>query len=166
MKKNIVVHKLNESGVEVWRYEGVILETTSKSVTLEARFDRELVEFHGIELTKGDRFVETFYANRWYNTFAIYDVHDDHFKGWYCNITRPARIESGHVYADELALDLIVLPDGKWLVLDEEEFNQLDLSREDRERAQGALESLIVYARNKEGPFHSISTIESGPSEV
>jgi protein associated with RNAse G/E len=166
MKKNIIVHKLNDKGVEVWRYEGVILESTPRSVILEARFDRELVEFHGIELAKGDRFVETFYADRWYNIFAIYDALDDLFKGWYCNITRPARIEKGHVYADDLALDLIVLPDGKWQVLDEEEFDQLDLSQDDREYAQDALDCLIAYAQNKEGPFYSISTTESGPSKI
>lgn len=166
MKKNIVVHKLNETGKEVWQYKGTILKTSSRSVTLEAQFDRDLVKFHGIMLTKGDRFVETFYSDRWYNTFAIYDANDDHFKGWYCNITRPARIETGHVYADDLALDLIVYPNGEWLVLDEEEFDQLSIPQEDQERARDALKNLIEEVRNREGPFHSISMNERGPSEV
>lgn len=161
MVDRIVVHKLNEMGLSVWRYEGQILETTPTSVTLEARFDREKVEFHGITLENGDRFVETFHTDLWYNTFAIFDADDNHFKGWYCNITRPARIESGHIYADDLALDLLVYPDGRWLVLDEDEFDQLTLTQEDRECARDALHSLIGFAQSKEGPFHSLANDES-----
>ena len=164
MENNIIVHKLNELGTEVWRYEGLILESSSSFITLEAHFDRETVKFHGITLTKGDRFVETFYSGRWYNVFAIYDARDDHFKGWYCNITRPARFEPGHVYADDLALDLIVYPDGSWLVLDEDEFDQLDISPEDRKQARSSLELLIEFAKNKKGPFHTSSSSESEPS--
>lgn len=161
MKDRIVVHKLNEMGLEVWRYKAQILETTPTSVTIEARFDREKVEFHGITLENGDRFVETFHTDRWYNTFAIFDADDNQFKGWYCNITRPARIESGNIYADDLALDLIVYPDGRWLVLDEDEFDQLTITQEDRERARDALHSLIGFAQGREGPFHSIADDES-----
>jgi protein associated with RNAse G/E len=164
MENNIIVHKLNEQGREVWRYEGVILEINSNTVTLEAQFDRAAVDFHGITLTKGDRFVETFYSDRWYNIFSIFDAQDDHFKGWYCNITRPARIEAEHIYADDLALDLIVYPDGRWLVLDEDEFDQLEIPRNDREQAKISLESLIELARSKEGLFSTISLRESGPS--
>lgn len=161
MMNNIVVHKLNESGIEVWRYEGKVLDFDLKQVTLEARFDREKVEFHGITLNKGDRFVETFYAEYWYNTFAIYDAHNDCFKGWYCNITRPARIELGHIYAEDLAIDLIVYPDGQWLVLDEDEFEELDIPKQDREQAKVALSDLIRHAENKTGPFRRINSSES-----
>ena len=160
MVGRIVVHKLRETGVEVWRYEGQILETTQTSFTLEARFNREKIEFHGITLENGDRFVETFHTDRWYNTFAIFDAEDNHFKGWYCNITRPARFESGHIYSDDLALDLIVYPAGRWLVLDEDEVDQLTITQEDRDHARDALHSLIGFAQNKEGPFHSIADDE------
>jgi len=155
MSEKIIVHKLNEKGEEVWRYEGEMLESTATSVTLEAFFDREDVNFHEISLKTGDRFVETFHSDLWYNTFAIYDSEDDRFKGWYCNITRPAKIQNGHVYADDLALDIIVYPDRSWLVLDKDEFDELVLPQEDRDRALHAIDDLIEYARNKEGPFRS-----------
>ncbi len=155
MSDKIIVHKLNEKGVEVWHYEGEMLESTATSVTLEAFFDREDVDFHEISLKTGDRFVETYHTDLWYNTFAIFDSEDDRFKGWYCNITRPAKIKNGHVYADDLALDIIVYPDRSWLILDEDEFDELVLPREDRDKALNAIEVLIEYARNKEGPFRS-----------
>jgi len=149
----ITVHKLNESGVEVWRYDGMISSKTSTSLTLEATFDQDGISFRGLLLKKGDRFVETFYSDRWYNIFTIYDVQSDQLKGWYCNVCRPARIEDGHIFADDLALDLIVYPDGKWLILDEDEFADLELSQEDQDCAQEALNELIHLARNKTPPF-------------
>ena len=129
------------------------MSKTPTSLTLEAHFDRDDISLHGLMLRKGDRFVETFYSDRWYNTFTIYDVQNDQLKGWYCNVCRPARIEDGHVFADDLALDLIVYPDGKWLILDEDEFADLELSQEEKECAQEALNELINLARNKTSPF-------------
>lgn len=153
MKETISVHKLDEQGEEVWQYSGVVLRRTAASVTLEAFFDREDVEFFGLHLRRGDRFVETFYNDRWYNVFRIYDVADEHLKGWYCNITRPARIEDNHVYADDLSLDLVVTPDGEMQVLDEDEFDTLRLTPEERQRAVDALEKLKTLAAARSGPF-------------
>jgi protein associated with RNAse G/E len=149
----ITVHKLDAEGREVWQYEGTVKERQASSVILEARFDREDVEFHGLHLRMGDRFIETFYSDRWYNIFAVFDVDDDHLKGWYCNITRPARIKDNHVYADDLALDLIVTPDWEILVLDEDEFAALHLTPKDRKHALNALEELKSLAATNSGPF-------------
>ncbi|NIS80356.1 MAG: DUF402 domain-containing protein [Anaerolineales bacterium] len=153
MNEPITVHKLNERGEEVWRYSGNVLHRSATSVTLEARFDGEDVEFFGLFLRYGDRFVETFYKDRWYNVFRIYDVDDGRLKGWYCNITRPAQIKDNHVFADDLALDLVVRPDGQSQVLDADEFAALELSPEERNHAMSALEQLISLAATHAGPF-------------
>jgi protein associated with RNAse G/E len=150
---NITVHKLDAEGREVWQYQGTLREKSDSRVTLEARFDREDIEFHGLHLRMGDRFIETFYSDRWYNIFAVFDVDDDRLKGWYCNITRPAHIKEYHVYAEDLALDLIVTPDGEMLVLDEDEFAALPLTPADRKRALNALEELKTLAVTRSGPF-------------
>lgn len=157
MKEQITVHKQNESGEEVMSYQGWIIQSTPNSVTLEANFDREMLEIAGITLVKGDRFRETYHTDRWYNTFAIYSRDDGHFKGWYCNITRPAKIGYGHVYADDLGLDLIVLPDGEWRVLDEDEFDRMELHGDDRQRARQALQALITHVQKKTGPFRQLA---------
>ena len=153
MRTPITVHKLDETGCEVWRYDGVVIHRTTTSLTLEALFDRQDLEFQGMLLRRGDRFVETYYSDRWYNVFAIYDVDDDHHKGWYCNITRPARIEANHVYAEDLALDLIVTPDGERIVVDEEEFAMLEISPEERQQAWETLGRLQTMAAIRDGPF-------------
>jgi predicted RNA-binding protein associated with RNAse of E/G family len=152
----VSIHKLNEEGSEVWRYEGIVLSKTDSSLTLQAFFDRDDLEFEGLLLKRGDRFIETFYSDRWYNTFEIHDVEDGRLKGWYCNICRPARIENGHIYAEDLALDLIVYPDGRWRILDDDEFAALEISAEDQKYAKGALDQLIDLARQRIAPFKAL----------
>ncbi len=150
---SITIHKLNDQGVETWQYEGEIEERTENSLTLLAHFDRDDVHFFGLNLERGDLFVETFYQDRWYNIFAIYDQGGKEHKGWYCNVTRPAIIGDGHIYAEDLALDLLVFPDGRQEVLDEAEFDALELSVDDRRSALDALDKLRRMADRREGPF-------------
>ncbi len=156
MSEKIVVHKLDEKGNEVWCYSGKLMEKTETSITLEARYDLEDEDFHGLLLRSGDRFVETFFSDRWYNVFAVHDGDSGHLKGWYCNITRPACIEDGHVYAEDLALDLVVLPNGTWKVLDEEQFAELDLPLEERQHALDALTELQTLVARSRGPFKDL----------
>jgi protein associated with RNAse G/E len=149
----IKIHKLDAQGYEQWCYDGIVLKKDDSKITLEAYFDREGVEFEGIQLRRGDRFVETFYFDRWYNVFAIYDRKTEKFKVWYCNITRPAWIDANHLYAEDLALDLIVYPDLTYQVVDQDEFEALELSGADRSNAQSALDELIKLAAAGEHPF-------------
>lgn len=153
MNEMITVHKLDDRGREVWRYRGTLVREDDSSIMLVAHFDREDVEFHGLHIRRGDRFIETFYRDRWYNIFAIYDVDNNHLKGWYCNITRPARIGDGHVYAEDLALDLIVLPNGSMHTLDEDEFNNLELNHEEKANALHTLKHLKSLAAERKSPF-------------
>ena len=92
---------------------------------------------------QGDRFIETYYTDRWYNIFEVHDREDDRLKGWYCNIAKPAVMEAGEriSYVD-LALDLWVAPDGTQTVLDEDEFAALALDAETRSKALRGLEEL------------------------
>jgi predicted RNA-binding protein associated with RNAse of E/G family len=153
MGSAITVHKLNEQGVEIFRYNGTLVKQKGTSLTLEARFERADVQFFELIFREGDRFIETYYTNRWFNIFEIHDVDDDHIKGWYCNITRPSRIEQGHIYAEDLALDLLVYTDGRVRVLDEDEFEEIDLSEADRKNAMSALEELKQWVKARKGPF-------------
>jgi predicted RNA-binding protein associated with RNAse of E/G family len=106
-------------------------------------------------LEPGDRWTEYFYADRWYNIFAIC-ASDGHLKGWYCNVTRPARISAAEVTAEDLALDLWVTPNGEMQVLDEDEFNALSLSLAEREAARNGLAELQALVARRANPFDSI----------
>ena len=144
----LAIIKLNTSHKETWRYDGRVLEQDDHSVLVEARFNRSDFLFHDILLRENDRFVERYYADRWYNIFAIHDKDDDRIKGWYCNVTYPAVIDTQKVSYVDLALDLLAYPDGHYLILDEDEFAELNLDPETSEKARQALDQLIELANN------------------
>jgi hypothetical protein len=140
--REVIVIKRDLQGQETWRYRGSILQVCPNFIRLEAAFNRPDTPFFGILLGQGDRFVETFYTDRWYNIFEIHDRQDDSLKGWYCNIAYPAIIQESTISYIDLALDLLVYPDGRQLVLDEDEFYALPLSDQDRKHACAALAEL------------------------
>lgn len=154
MTNHVTVRKLDANGAEVIQYSGKVLRQTKSSMILEAIFDMEEREFHGLIFRRGDRFVETHYSDRWYNVLAVHDVETEKLKGWYCNISRPAKIEDTAISAEDLALDLVVLPNGSQFVLDEDEFAALDLGSADRASAKTALKELQQFAEALEGPFN------------
>jgi protein associated with RNAse G/E len=151
--KEILIHKLDAAGQEMWRYPGKVVSSNDTQIIVDAIFDREWVEIGGLQLRRGDRFLEIFYFDRWYNIFAIYDDSGEHFKGWYCNITRPAWLEVNHLYAEDLALDLVVHPDRSFIILDEDEFEGLALPEHEQIQARAALEELIHLAKGGQSPF-------------
>ena len=143
MTQEITVVKRNATGKEVWHYRGTILKRDSNQIMLEARFRSPDLPFMGTVLRERDRFIETYYTDRWYNIFEIHDREDDHLKGWYCNITRPAILESeDRLSYEDLALDLWVDPDGTQTVLDEDEFAELELDPQTESRARKAMVEL------------------------
>ena len=147
----ITVIKQNPEEQETWRYDGFVLNRGENYLVLEAFFDRDDVEFHGMELCMGDRFVETYYFDRWYNIFEIDGRTDDQLKGWYCNISSPAIERDSMLIYKDFALDLLVFPDGHQIVLDEDEFAVLEISHRERKMALAALAELQGNFRNKIG---------------
>lgn len=148
----IKVHKKNPAGAVTYEYEGVLLSRDETSIRLEALFDRADMPLGDIVVRTGDRFVEYYYTDRWYNIYVIYDRADGRLKGWYCNISRPAVIEEDVVSYVDLALDLWVSADGRQTVLDEDEFKELQLNEELRLRARQGLEELKQLFLNGKPP--------------
>lgn len=145
------VIKKDLHGREVWRYRGRVLERQPQGVLLEAFFDRAEMPFFGLVLRPGDRFLEAYFGDRWYNIFEIHDRDTDALKAWYANITRPAEIGTETIAYVDLALDLLIYPDGQQKVLDEEEFAALPLSREERLQALAALGELQTHTASPQG---------------
>jgi predicted RNA-binding protein associated with RNAse of E/G family len=140
--ENIVVIKQNPQGQETLRYSGRVLARRTNRVLLEALFNRDELPLDKIILHRGDRFVELYFSDRWYNIFEIHDLSDDRIKCWYCNVSYPAEIEERAVRYRDLALDLLVYPDGRQLVLDEDEFAELNIDEPVCKRARATLGEL------------------------
>jgi uncharacterized protein len=151
-RMKIRVQKKNPAGEVTYEYEGVMLRRDEHSVVLEALFDRLDMPFMDVVFKTGDRFVEYYYTDRWYNIFAIHDREDGKVKGWYCNVGEPAVIEDGVVSYVDLALDLWVSANGKQTVLDEDEFEKLDLNEELRAAALDGLDDLKKRFLNTKPP--------------
>ena len=90
MPDTITILKLDHHGREVWRYPGRVLARDAHTIRLEGFYNRDDATVGYAVFKRGDRLVETFYSDRWYNVFAVYDRDDGALKGWYCNVTRPA----------------------------------------------------------------------------
>lgn len=148
----IKVQKKNPAGQVTYEYEGILLNRDENSITLEALFDRADMPFQDVVFRTGDRFVEYYYSDRWYNIFAVHDRDDGRVKGWYCNIGMPAVIEDGLVSYIDLALDLWVSADGKQTVLDEDEFEALELDDKLRAEALAGLRDLKFLFERKSPP--------------
>ena len=141
-ERQVTVIKRDIHGQETYRYHGVLLTHRDSQVVLQAYFDRDDLDLHGMPLARGDRFVETYYTDRWYNIFEIHAHQDDTLRGWYCNIGWPVEIDGDTISYIDLSLDLLVFPDGRQIVLDEDEFEALEITPDLRRRALQALNDL------------------------
>ena len=137
--ETITIIKQDYRGLESWRYKGKLITRTSNKIVIEAFFDREDTKVDGIILQRGDRFIETYFSNRWYNIFEIQEQSSGKLKLWYCNVGYPAVITDNSIAYRDLALDLLVYPDGRQEVLDEDEFKALPISPEVQIAARQAL---------------------------
>lgn len=147
MGKRLTVIKRDEKGEEVFRWEGVELSRKDHEVQLEARFNVKEHRLGEIVLREGDRLLETYSSRRWYNVFEVYDGGSGRLKGWYCNVSYPAEIGEETISFRDLALDLIVHPDGRQELLDEDQFEALELDEADRRAALDGWEELQEHFR-------------------
>jgi predicted RNA-binding protein associated with RNAse of E/G family len=144
-----IILKQSPAGELMFRYEGKLISRGEHEVLIEAFFgleDRSLVD---IPLKKGERFLETYYDDRWFNIYEIHDRDDDQLKGWYCNIASPASIAPGEITFRDFALDLLVYPDGRQVVLDEDEFAALVCTPAERQQALAGLAQLQEQFRRR-----------------
>ncbi|MBK6648136.1 MAG: DUF402 domain-containing protein [Anaerolineales bacterium] len=144
--------KKNLADEVTWQYDSEVLRRDENSITVEAFFNRDDMPFQEIVLKRNDRFVETFYTDKWYNIFEIYDRDDGQLKGWYCNITKPVVIEDGQISYVDLALDLWVSADGTRKVLDEDDLERLGLDEEMKQKVFAGLRELEQYFESKNPP--------------
>ena len=106
----ITIHKCDMNGTIQVSYDATIVFQSSKKIVVDTYFSyKKNFCIGGLTLNNGDRCIEAFYYDRWYNIFEVYTQNSDELKGWYCNITKPFCYKNGNIYYYDLALDLIVL---------------------------------------------------------
>lgn len=148
MHNDISLIKRNQFGVEVWRYSGRLVKETTKGVLVEAAFNRSDLPFHGLVFKHHDCFLELYLYSKWFNIYEVHDRDSNGIKCWYCNVTRPAEFHPDSIAYDDLALDLLVYPQGLQLVLDEDEFLSLNLPNAEVQQARMGLAQLQTILKN------------------
>ncbi len=124
----IHVRKLRPDGSEAFAWDGDVLACDEVGIVLRATFNVPMVELGFTTFRAGDVFVEFYYWARWYNVFQVGSA-DGTLKGWYANVGWPAELDTSGNRAElryvDLALDVWSDPDGRFQVLDEDEYAEL-----------------------------------------
>jgi predicted RNA-binding protein associated with RNAse of E/G family len=155
----ITVRKLDHAGNLVTSYQGQVVSRNANSIVLEALWQRDRLVLSYMVLERGDRLIEYFFADRWYSIFEIHSGTDNRLKGWYCNFSRPAVFEDYTLSAVDLALDLFAFPHGEVLLLDEDEFDALNLERTDPEARRQVLTAVAdvrAMVDKRHAPFDRV----------
>ncbi|MFF7737058.1 DUF402 domain-containing protein [Streptomyces sp. NPDC007984] len=125
------------------RYAGELLADDGTRVAVRAPWAGSGVrDFGFVRFEPGDVFTEYYWRDRWY---AVKEVRSaaGALKGWYCDVTRPARRSGGELVVEDLDLDLWRSADGTDVRrLDEDEFAESGLGEADPDAARAALAAL------------------------
>jgi protein associated with RNAse G/E len=158
----IHVRKLRPNGMLHFAWDGVVMRCDATGVVLQAEFNVDVVERDFATFRRGDVFVEFYYWQpkdagtpvRYYNVYQI-SQPDGSLKGWYCNLGLPATldVQARELSYIDLALDVWANPDGSFVVLDEDELEELLAAHPDLTQAahQGRAD-LIALAQSARLP--------------
>ena len=146
MAEEYTIIKNDHLGREVWRYPGKLLTRSRKGFLFEAHFNRDDFIFYGMPLKRNDLFLELYLLDKYFNIYQIYDRDSGALKGWYCNITKLISVKDNEITYDDLALDLLVFPDSRRLILDVDEFEALAIDADLKRKAlQGMRELQTLF---------------------
>ena len=104
----------------------------------------------------GDPFLETYYRHKWFSIWEVRSWRTGRTKGWYCNVCRPIELDHGELRFVDMELDLFVYPDGRYLILDEDDLEQADVTEADRESARHGLAEALDLVLSRQSPFDRI----------
>ncbi|MBX3065961.1 MAG: DUF402 domain-containing protein [Anaerolineae bacterium] len=112
--------------------------------------------------TRGLEFIENYntdlwaWTDRWYNVF-VNTYADGSLYGFYCNIAMPAELHDSELRWIDLDLDVRIFADGRYEILDEDEFEEHRLKygypKDVQEKAQSAVQEILDLARRRQEPF-------------
>jgi hypothetical protein len=137
----VAVAKLTPEGSEAARYSGVVVRRRDPDrwAIVRATWTNRQVDFDGLSFVPGDLLLEWFSPDVPFNAFAIFSPQGI-FRGWYANVAYPARLPQGTsddadpaLLWQDLYLDLVGFPDGRWVLRDEDELRVAGLGEADPE---------------------------------
>ena len=142
--QTVTVFKQNHLGEPVFSWEGELLTETPTCRLVSAGFSgADAVPVDKVTFRRGDLFLESYYSDRWYNMFEVHQGSSEQVKCWYINLSYPALFTAEGILWRDLALDLVVYPNGEYSLLDEDEFDALALAPEVRTRCLETVREIL-----------------------
>ncbi len=154
----VTIVKLKPDGSEAIRYPGQVIEAPGGWVAARAPWGQRRVDLGYLVFEPNDVFFEYFALERPFNAFAIF-TSDGDLKGWYCNVTHPSWVESETIYWHDLYVDVIAYPDGRTLVVDEDELADSGLEKLDPDVHRMILQArdeLLLLVTHRQYPFDQV----------
>jgi uncharacterized protein len=152
-ERRITISKLDHQGRPLFTYPGDVLFDDGNVLVARCVFAPQDTTRAGLTFSRGDILIECYYRQEPFNIFAVY-APTGSLKGWYCNVLEHTEFTDGSIGWADLALDLLVMPDGESIVLDGDEFEAIAPSAAQRERARAAVETLERWVLERAFPFN------------
>lgn len=124
-----------------------------------------------LDFYPGDHTVEFYTADRWYNVYAVFSPAGDP-RGYYCNLATPPRRDGDEITYIDLDIDVLVRPDGGYVVLDEDEYaervRRFGYPPDVQASVAAALAELTAAVEGRRPPFdgaeaHAFFTLATRP---
>jgi hypothetical protein len=162
----LTIVKLAPGGVEAARYQGRVVGPYLDSwILVHATWTNRTIDVGELSFCPGDNLLEWFSPRHSFNAFAVFTPADQ-LKGWYANVTHPARLDVTQdppvLVWHDLFLDLVGLADGSFTIRDEDELLASGLSHTEPELYARILEAQSELVRRFEHrlpPFANATTI-------
>jgi protein associated with RNAse G/E len=158
MSADVIVTKLNWRGEPVYSWTGTVISREPDKILLRAVWTGPgTVEVTpDVRFESGDVFCEYYFATKPYGLWQVLTSGEAALKCWYCNISTPAVIDDDHVSFRDLCLDVVVLPDGTYRVLDRDELDVATAEGLDPalvSQAEEGLRQVLDLVREHRPPF-------------
>lgn len=151
-KTNIQSYKHNEQLHRVWK-DTVIVDYQDNYV-VTAHQKSQVFEHTGKSWYTKEPAICYFYDDLWYNVIVMFKKTGIYY---YCNLSSPYLFDGESIKYIDYDLDVKVFPDGKYVVLDKNEYKyhskKMDYPVEIKEIVEKELQELIKKIEKKEPPF-------------
>jgi hypothetical protein len=147
------VNKLDAEGRLIIAYPARLIWQRGGARLVEGIFNIEDMAVGKVWFRRGDHILEWYSTEHRYNLLQVHEQDSKQLKAWYCNISLPAVFTEGEICWLDLALDLLVYPDGSMELLDQDEFASLVLDRQTRAECWRALQDVLGLFKNNSLPF-------------
>lgn len=132
-----------------------LIERNDSLIMLVGEFDRD-VEHPGLgTISRGTLSYEYYWHDRWFNIFRFHEP-DGALRNYYCNVAMPPTLANCVLDYVDLDIDIVVWPDGKYEVVDRDDFERNALkygyTEDVRRRAEISVDELIRMIERGELP--------------